>query len=309
MLDDVLTSGSPTPSLPTQSERSQRPTFGCGCGKCTFHSYLENGCPNPIPTTSSFPYLNTCGLTSEQQKQLKTRLCVESQDIMFKFQHLFSRVYKSLCEQNVPVNKLVTHLLTLGSLDPVSKNSQRPLLQTFFQDLQNAQSIETVLWVIRDYFSFFNYHLIEHIVEELGTVQDKTELQNYKREFDQYSKRRTFECPPGYGSRSSAGHADLLLKIGSAYEPFTVKELENFQFRLSRILCVSPKSVLRLCRVEEGCLQLKFQIPSFLQQQIFPLSNKQQRALAAEGVIRLTCGDYEFSAKVCYSVHRYQELP
>ena len=34
-----------------------------------------------------------------------------------------------------------------------------------------------------DYFSFFNYHIIEHIIEELGTEEDKTE-----QEFNQYAK-------------------------------------------------------------------------------------------------------------------------
>ena len=36
-----------------------------------------------------------------------------------------------------------------------------------------------------------------------------------------------------------------------------------------------------------------------MQQEIFPLSSEQESALAAEGVIRLTCGDYEFTTKVC----------
>ena len=101
------------------------------------------------------------------------------------------------------------------------------------------------------------------------------------------------------GLRSSADHADLVLKLDSVYEKFTVKELKKFEYRLSRILHVSPQSVLRLCRVEEGCLQLIFQVPSFVQQEIFLLSSEQESALAAEGVIRLTCGDYQFAAKVC----------
>ena len=271
---------------------------GVGCGNCTFLSYLENGCPNPISTTSSFPYLNMSGLTDEQQQELRSRLSVESQEIIFKFQQLFSTVYESLCERNVPVNKLVTHLFSLGALDPVSKNSQKPLLQTFQQELRNAECIEDVLWVIRDYFSFFNYHVIEHIVSGLGTEQDKLELQNYKKEFQQYSKRRIYECPPIYGPMSDAGHALLDLKVDSAYEQFTVKELENFRYRLSKIFCVSSKGVLRLCRVEKGSFQLIFQVPLFVQQEIFPLSGEQESALAAEGVIRLTCGDYQFTVKV-----------
>ena len=97
----------------------------------------------------------------------------------------------------------------------------------------------------------------------------------------------------------SAGYVDLVLKIDSLYEEFAVNELKKFQYRLNRIFNDLPQSVLRLCRVEEGCLQLIFQVPSFVQQEIFPLSSEQQSALAAEGVIRLTCGDYQFAAKVC----------
>ena len=298
---DVFTSegasGSPGPSSPSQRDRSQRPSFGCG--NCTFHSYIENGCPHPIPKTSSFPCVDVSGLTPEQKQELRSRLRVESQDIMFKFQQPLSTVYESLCDRKIPVNKLITHLLSLGAFDPVSKDSQKPLLKTFFQELRNADSIEDVLWVIRDYFSFFNYHVIEHIVNGLGTPQDKVELQNYEKHFHQYSKRRIYECPPIFGPISDADHALLDLKVDSAYEQFTVEELENFQYRLSKLFGVSPQSVLRLCRVDEGCLQLIFQVPSFVQQEIFPLSSEQERALAAEGVIRLTCGDYKFAAKVC----------
>ena len=290
--DEVFTSEgatvSPGPSSTTQSEETRNP--------------LETGSPAPTSTSSSFPYLKVSGLSPEQQEGLSIRLCVESEDIVHKFWCLHSRVYKSLCEQNVSVDKLITHLLSLGAFDPVYKGSQKPALQTFFQHLQNAGSIERVLYIIKDYISFFNYHVMEHIVDGLGTDQDRVELQNYEKEFDEYSKRRVYECPPEYGSISSGDHVDLVAKIDSVYEEFTVKELKKFQYRLSRILSAFPQSVLRLCRVEEGCLQLIFQVPSFVQQEIFPLSSEQESALAAEGVIRLTCGDYQFAAKVCILV-------
>ena len=289
----------PGPSASTQREETQRP--GPSYSTKNVGSFeagsLEAG--SPPPTHNSFPYLKVNGLTPEQQERLKTRLCVESEDIVHKFWRLHSRVYESLCERNVPVDKLVTHLLSLCAFDPVYKGSQKPALQTFFQELQNAGSIEEVLFIIRDYISFFNYRVIEHIVDGLGTDQDKVELQNYKKEFNEYAQRRIYECPPVYGPMSIAEHADLVVKVDSVYENFTVKQLKNFEHRLSQIFCVSPQSGLRLCQVEEGCLQLIFQVPSFVQQEIFPLSSEQERALAAEGVIRLTCGDYQFVAKVC----------
>ena len=106
------TSVGPRPSSSTRSEGSQKPPFGCGCGKCTFYTYIERGCPTPIPSASSFPCLDFSGLTHEQQQELRGRLRVESENIMIKFQNLFSTVYESLCAQNIPVNKLVTHLLS-----------------------------------------------------------------------------------------------------------------------------------------------------------------------------------------------------
>ena len=279
------TSGSLGPSSPSQREETQNPLETCSSASTS--------------TTSSFPYPKASKLTAEQQERLSVRLCVESEDIIHKFWHLHSKVYESLREQNVSVDRLVGHLLSLHAFDPVHKDSQKPVFQTFFQELQNAGSIEKVLFIIKDYISFFNYHVIKHIVEGLGTDQDKVELQNYEKEFVEYSKRRIYECPPDYGSKSDADHADLVLKVDSVYDVFTVKELKNFEYRLSRIFCVSQQSVLRLCKVEKGCLQLIFQIPSFVQQEIFPLSTEQERALAAEGVMKLTCGEYIFPDEVC----------
>ena len=210
--DDVLTSkGASVSSGPSSSTQSEE-------------NPLETDSPAPPTTTSSFPYLKESGLTPQQQEGLSIRLCVESEDIIRKFWRLHSRVYESLRQQNVPVDRLVAHLLLLDAFEPVSKSSQKPLLQTS-QELQNAESIEKVLCIIKDYFSFFNYHVIEHIVEGLGTDQDRAELQNYKKEFDEYAKRRVYECPPEYGPKSNADHADLLVKLDSVYEKYTVKNI------------------------------------------------------------------------------------
>ena len=82
---------------------------------------MESGCPNPVPSSSSFPYLDLSGLTHEQKRKLQSRLRVESEDIMKKFWHLFSTVYESLRTQNISVDRLVTHLLALCAFDPVTK--------------------------------------------------------------------------------------------------------------------------------------------------------------------------------------------
>ena len=164
-----------------------------------------------------------------------------------------------------------------------------------FKELKAADTIPKVFLVLNDYFSFFNYHIIEHIIKALGTHEDKARLQEYEDDFSQYAKRRIFECLPEFGPVSDAGHADIFVKLDSQYDNYTVAQIEGFRQKLSKILCLSSQGTLRLCRVDKGCIQLTFQVPSFVQQEIFPLSREQERTLEVDGVIKLTCGEYQFS--------------
>ena len=271
---------------PSLSEVSQKPPFGCGCGKCTLFSFLESGCPTPILTASSFPYLDLRGLTQWQQQELRGRLQSESQEIMIKFQTLVSATIKSFEERCVPLDNLVRHVMVLGAFDP-----------GFNKELKAAGTITGIFMVLNNYFSFFNYRILEHIIEELGIEEDKERLKTYKKYFDQYAKRRIFECPSEFGPVSDAGHADIFVKLDSQYENFTVADLELFCHKLSKIVHVSSQGILCLRRIDKGCFELTFQVPSFVQQKIFPLSREQEMALEDEGVIKLKCGKYHFSSK------------
>ena len=218
-----------------------------------------------------------------------------------QFQKLVSATIKSLDRQNVSPDKLLCHVMTLGALKPVFGDQiepQVPALHHRYKELKAAKTIYASFLVLNDYFSFFNYHMIEHIIEELGTEEDKAVLQRYKEDFNQYAKRRIYESLPEFGPVSDADHADIFVKVDSQYENYTVAEIEEFRHALSEILCVSSQVILRLCRVDKGCFQLMFQVPSLVQHKIFPLSTEQEKALAAVAVIRLTCGEYHFLVRL-----------
>ena len=208
---------------------------------------------------------------------------------------------KSLIRQNVSRDELLIHVMALGAFKPVFKEPQIPAFHHCFKELKAADSILKVFLVLNDYFSFFNYHIIEHIIKSIGTEEDKARLQRYKEHFDQYTKRRIFKCIPEFGPISDTGHADIVVKLDSQYDDYTAAEVKGFCHKLCEILCVSSQGVLRLCRVDEGCIQLMFQVPSFVQQEIFPLGREQENALSATCVIRLRCGEYQFLVKL--SIH------
>jgi len=108
------------------------------------------------------------------------------------------------------------------------------------------------------------------------------ELQKYKDDFQVYAKRRIYECLPQFGPVSETDHADIFVKVDSHYDSYTVVELQEFQNRLSELFHISSQGILRLCRVEKGCFLLMFQVPSFVQQEIFPLSSEQESALVVD---------------------------
>ena len=221
---------------------------------------------------------------------------------MIRFQKLVSTTIKSFQRRRLPLDELVSHVMTLGTFDPVLKEPQVPVFCHYFKELKAADTIPMVFMVLNDYFSFFNYHIIEHIIEELGTEEDKSELQRYIESFNEYANRRVFECLPGFGPVSDADHADMFVKVDSKYDKYTVAEIEEFRHKLSEILRVSTQGISRLCRVDKGCFQLIFQVASFVQQEIFPLSREQEKALTTIGVIKLTCGKYLFKVKLSVGV-------
>ena len=286
-------------SSSTSQPASEKAPFGCGCGRCTYFSFFERGCPTPIPSASSFPYLDLNGLTSEEQQTLRGRLQYESEKIMRLFQELVSSTMQSIEKQQIPLSDLVSHIMTLGALGPVYKQQpQVPAFHHYLEELRNADTVSKVFFALADHLSFFNYHVIEHIITRLGTKEDKDNLKHYKDKFDQYARRRIFECMPQCGPASETKHADVFVKVDSQYENFTVNAVEKFRCQLSELLHVSPQGVLRLCHIEKGCFQLTFQMPLFVQQTVFPLSKEQERTLTTNGVIRLRCGKYEFQTEV-----------
>ena len=259
---------------------------------------MEGYCPTPLPSVSSFPYLDLSGLNHHQQQELKGKLQFESEEIMIQFQELVSATVKSLIRQNVLPKELLSHVMTLGAFGPVFKEPQVPLFCHRFKELKAANTIHDIFRVLNDYFSFFNYHIIEHIIKELGTMNDKAKLLEYIKKFNQYAKRRVFERLPEFGPVIDTSHADVFVKVDLCYNNCTVLQIERFRHKLSKILRVSSQGILHLCRVDKGCFQLMFQVPSFLQHEIFPLSREQEKALSAEGVIKLTCGEYQFPVRL-----------
>ena len=230
-------------------------------------------------------------ISEEEKEHLKQRLYCESVNMMYKFQKLFSATIKSLKERKVTMKDLLNHIGCLVALEPVYEDSKLGQLR---RELPNVETIDDVMTIVREYSSFFNYQILQNIIDNLGGEEDRKNLATYLQEFAEYAKRKVYECPHEVGQLHEAGRSNILVTLDKSYDNCTVSCLKNFERELAKILNISSDVVVILCRIAPGSLQLIFQIPLEIQKTIFPLSSEQEVALTKLGVAKLSCGEYHF---------------
>lgn len=247
-----------------------------------------------------FPHLvGSTALSASQLEDLKARLYSDSVDMMFKFQNLFSSLKRSIRLQKISLKDVVSEICAIGSFLPVYKRTQQPVLREQLPKLQAAESIEDIMLIINDYCSFFNYEIIEHLIQELGTEEDKQCLQEYISDFKCYAERKVFECPPEVGAQTKEGMIRLVVKLDSAYDDCTLNHLHVFKNKLCKILGLANNGTLKLCHTDKGCIQMTFQILDFLPPAVFPMSQQQKESLIDLKVHWLKCGEYKFEQVSC----------
>ena len=218
--------------------------------------------------------------------------------MVYKFQELFSATRKSLRDEKVSVSELLHHLECLGSIKPTYKDAgQNNSLRCQLPGLAKAANVDDIMSVVKDYCSFFNYQMLEHIITEFGTVKDKENLEKYKEEFNNYAEHCIIECPSEVG-KENKGYTTMVVVLDDSFENCTWSHLSVFIRNLQKVLKIPSGVELRLCRINPGSIILTFQLPRFVKKDIFPLSDDQKKELAALRVTRLSCDDYQLQLKV-----------
>ena len=175
----------------------------------------------------TFPCLDLKKMNKEEEKQLHQRLYAESVEMIDKFQDLFSATTKSLKQQKISVEELLCNLVGLGPLPSAYKGLDLPEFSRKLPELTKSNKIDNAMLVIGTYCSFFNFRMVEHIINKLGTVQDKKNLEKYREEFDKYAERHVFECPAEVGTVSE-GLANMFVTLDETFNSCTVRGLDLF---------------------------------------------------------------------------------
>ncbi len=224
-------------------------------------------------------------------------LVADSMKMENEFSKLVSQLLNSLQIRRVSKESLVGCLVGFSTQKKVFVVGRRnqSVFRAQKKKLVKCPTIAEVWQVIGDYFSFFDYEMINQITDSLGTAEDQEKMKLYKANFIEYAKRRLVKGKIASDSREDASR--MIVKIDSSYDNCEMGRLKLFEWNLSSILNLND-GVLKLGTFDDGCVELTFLLPSFVTSDIFPLSTDQEHALQSLGVLQLHCGDVHYPAEV-----------
>ena len=256
----------------------------CDCRICT----SELKCSS---TVVNFSLLDSD--PERQKKDFEFQLKRDTRDIMMQFHGVESGLYNTVCG-NIPVESLKFHLNAFKASQ--SEQFDESIFSDYEEQIHAATNSHIIFGIVCKFWSFLDYELLKHLIEYVGNEDDKKRMVEYRVNFDQYAKRRIIECP-NIKPNTDDKWENMHIKLDSKLENVTINELREFRFKVSEILGVFV-SAIRFCCVKQGCIEVMWQVPSFINKIIIPLSPEKERMLELLGVIQFSCFDYEYLAPV-----------
>ena len=241
------------------------------------------------------------GVSNDHCNQLKSRLLHESNEMIKKFNRFFISVRESLEEREVSTKRIVEILMGFGTYKSVSYHLKTSAFVQDFEHLKAAKCVMDIMKIVHSYCNFFSYEIIEELVLKLGNEEDKKNLSKYTEEFNEYAKRKVYECPTELSPVTETGQAIIYIILDENYDYSTLSHLRHLYQKLCQILQISS-SVVRLCRIEPGSIKLIFSLPEHLLEDIFPLSNSKKILLLAQRITKLSSCSYSGSPHIEFDV-------
>ncbi len=213
--------------------------------------------PPEAPTSFSFPYLDTSNLDEDNRIELEDRLIRDTRKMMFYFTSFTLNIQESF-ETRIQFDKIKYSILNLEIFDPEDK-----------QKIENAQNLAQIFMTLR--ISFFNYEIVQYLIELLGSPDDHKRLDKYCSALDQFGQRNVFEVPAEVFSSKSPNKTAKVFVLKCTEKVATLEYVKRLTQRIAEALGLK-EAMLQLCSVRQGCLELHFLITLAVAKRIYPVS-------------------------------------
>lgn len=207
------------------------------------------------------------GMKTESGLRSEDELARETLKIMkFDFNTLITAVRLSLQRRRVSVESLLCHLRSIEAIGP----SFKPVYVGHSHSLKTVtssefRSLEEVFVALAPYCSWFNYLIIENIIETFceGDKALERKWMRFQEKVRRYCERRVIDCPEDqYGERDdeSMVRETVAMKVDRNWSTIRVDQLYHIRDSVAKVLDIKPCN-LYLCTVEKGCVRVVLYIP------------------------------------------------
>ena len=295
--------------LQTQNTSDQESSISSGS------QYSSSRNPSQVSQSESkdsyrqrvFPCLNIMGNSEQERKDIISKLEDETDEMKGKFSRLMTCTSISLKKQDISPEELAVCVLSLRAFVPHEPDTA--LVDDDKEKIENSPSITKTFLILLKYTTFINYTVLEHIIEALGTQDDKESLKRYIADFEQFCQRSVFEIPSTAfkNGSSDTNRKTVTMKLVEVPDNSLAYFL-RIERKIARALKVKP-SVLIIRSVKEGCIELTFSLPEHVAKEVLPPSDSQLEALREASVQMLECEGKKYPCVVnmllgsCYEVY------
>ena len=215
----------------------------------------------------------------------------ETREMQGKFAGLIVKVSQSIRKNNEkPVIDVVTFLREIRYVEAAlitATNSRLFFTREYLHEIRTTcNDISDIFTKLEGYYSWFNFELIEEIIavfcEKDGEVNAK--LSKYKDCFKEYCENRLCQFPdPSNGFSKSRDDSVCVFKIDRNWEAIRISEVNTIKTIICKVLDIK-NITLTLRTINNGCIELTFNIQEHITKAIFPPSIAQIKALKEHGV-------------------------
>ena len=227
---------------------------------------------------TEFPYLCLPPLSQNEKADLEQQLRSDAKSIKIRFSNFTTAIQDSL-ENRISLKEIKDSIL---SMQAFTNHIGIPVLD--LQDSQiivSAETLPRLFTILQKYISFFNYEVIEQLIFQYGTHDDKSQLQDYHTALNTFCQRNVYEIPPSTYSNPRPEAKEFVIKYKEHVA--ILQDVRSVKESVAKVLNLNC-TALQLHTIQKGCVELHFFISFAVADHLFPISSSQHSALNEIGV-------------------------
>ncbi len=180
-----------------------------------------------------------------------------------RFIDLRMTALEEITEKGVTVSLFRQTLMTMPSS---IKNENKDFIKSNYSLFEEAKSIESIFVHLNFYLSFIDFSLLEHIIEQFGSVSLKQNMSNYAKDMRKFKMKTTINKVLDYLPKISDAPADysrLTVKLNFDVHTATLEDLDTYRKNFASEFLLSQLA-LSLSDLQESSLLVTWLVPAAL---------------------------------------------